>query len=152
MSRLAVLAAVGALAVAGSAIAGSTVDLRVVGTEVPPISSTRGTFVGASQGPVGAWRISIRHDALSTGPTVAVTGGSLVIALRTGTALRSSVTGGSVSVTNRGAHCTTQVYAVHVQFAAGTFDGTLMHHRHSLFGRCLIYAATINGHAVLQPR
>ena len=150
MSRLAVLAAVGALAVAGSAFAGSTVDLRVVGTEVPPISSTRGTFVGASQGPVGAWRISIRHDALSTGPTVAVTGGSLLIGLRTGTALRSSVTGGSVSVVNRGPRCTTQVYAVHVQLASGTFDGTLLHHRRSLFGRCLIYAATISGHAALQ--
>ena len=150
MGRLAVLVAVGVLGVAGAAFASSKVDLRVVGTEVPPISSTRGTFVGASQGPVGAWRISIRHEALNTGPTVAVTGGSLLIGLRTGTALRSSVTGGSVSVTNRGAHCTTQVYAVHVELAAGTFDGTLMHHRRSLFGRCLIYAASISGHAVLQ--
>lgn len=150
MRRLAVLVAVGLLAVAGSAFGSSTVDLRVVGTEVPPISSTRGTFVGASQGPVGAWRISIRHQALATGPTVAVTGGSLLIALRTGTALRSSVTGGSVSVTNRGASCTTQVYAVHVQLAAGTFDGTLMHHRRSLFGHCVTYAASISGHAVLD--
>jgi hypothetical protein len=149
MGRLAALV-LGVLALAGTAAADAKVDLRVVGTEVPPISSTRGTFVGASQGPVGAWRISIRHQALSTGPTVAVTGGSLLIALRTGAALRSSVTGGSVSVTNRGSHCTTQVYAVHVQLAAGSFDGTLMHHRRSVFGRCLIYAATINGRAVLD--
>jgi hypothetical protein len=149
--RLAVLAAVGALAIAGGASASAKVDLHVVGTEVPPISSTRGTFVGASQGPVGAWRISIRHQALRTGPTVAVTGGSLLLGLRTGTALRSSVTGGSVSVTNRGSHCTTQGYAVHVELTVGSFDGTLMHHRRSLFGRCVIYAATINGHAVLQP-
>jgi hypothetical protein len=148
--RLAVLVAVGALGVAGTALGSARVDLRVVGTEVPPISSTRGTFVGAAQGPVGAWRISIRHEALRSGPTVAVTGGSLLIGLRTGTALRSSVTGGSVSITSRGSHCTTQVYAVHVQLADGTFDGTLQHHRRSLFGRCLIYAATISGHAVLQ--
>jgi hypothetical protein len=148
--RLAVLVAVGVLGVAGAAFGSARVDLRVVGTEVPPISSTRGTFVGAAQGPVGAWRISIRHEALSTGSTVAVTGGSLLIGLRTGTALRSPVTGGLVSVTNRGAHCTTQVYAVHVQLASGTFDGTLLHHRRSLFGRCLIYAATISGHAALQ--
>src|SRR5690242_10454760 len=138
--RLAVLVAVGVLGVAGSAAASAKVDLRVVGTEVPPISSTRGTFVGASQGPVGAWRISIRHEALSTGPTVAVTGGSLLIGLRTGAAFRSAVTGGTVSVTNRGAHCTTQVYAVHVKLATGAFDGTLQHHRRSVFGRCLIYA------------
>jgi hypothetical protein len=148
--RLAVLVAIGALGVAGTALGSAKVDLRVVGTEVPPISSTRGTFVGAAQGPVGAWRISIRHEALSTGPTVAVTGGSLLIGLRTGTALRAAVTGGTVSVTNRGSHCTTQVYAVHVQLAGGTFDGTLQHHRRSLFHRCLIYAATIDGHAVLQ--
>jgi hypothetical protein len=150
MGRLAALVAVGVLGVAGAAFASAKIDLRIVGTEVPPISSTRGTFVGASQGPVGAWRISIRHEALSTGPTVAVTGGSLLIGLRTGAALHSSVTGGSVSVTNRGAHCTTQVYAVHVLLAAGTFDGMLQHHRRSLFGRCVIYAATISGHAALQ--
>lgn len=150
MRRLAVLVAVGVVGLAGAAFASAKVDLHVVGTEVPPISSTRGTFVGASQGPVGAWRISISHQALRTGPTVAVTGGSLLIALRTGTALRSSVTGGSVSVVKPGTSCTTQVYAVHVQLAAGTFDGTLMHHRHSLFGHCVIYAATISGHAVLQ--
>ena len=150
MRRLAVLVTVGMLGLTGAALGSATVDLRVVGTEVPPISSTRGTFVGASQGPVGAWRISIRHEALSTGPTVAVTGGSLVIALRTGTALRSAVTGGSVSVTNRGAHCTTQVYAVRVLLAGGTFDGTLQHHRRSLFGRCVIYAASISGHATLD--
>jgi len=148
--RLAVLVAVGVLGVAGAASGSAKVDLRVVGTEVPPISSTRGTFVGAAQGPVGAWRISIRHEALSTGSTVAVTGGSLLIGLRTGAALRSSVTGGSVSAVNRGSRCTTQVYAVHVELAGGTFDGTLQHHRRSLFGRCLIYAATISGHAVLQ--
>ena len=39
---------------------------------------------------------------------------------------------------------------MHVQLTAGSFDGTLMHHRRSLFGRCLIYAASISGHAVLQ--
>ena len=150
MGRLAALVAVSVLGVAGAASASAKLDLRVVGSEVPPISSTRGTFVGASQGPVGAWRISIRHQALSTGPTVSITGGSLLIALRTGTALRSSVTGGSVSVTNRGARCTTQVYAVHVQLAAGAFDGTLMHHRRSFFGHCVIYAATISGHAELD--
>lgn len=148
--RLAVLVAACVLGAAGPAFGSAPVDLRVVGTEVPPISSTRGTFVGASQGPVGAWRISIRHQALSTGPTVAVTGGSLLIGLRTGTALRSTVTGGSVSVTNRGRSCTTQVYAVHVELTAGTFDGTLQHHRRSLFGHCVIYAASISGHAVLQ--
>ena len=152
MGRLAALVTVGVLALAGTAFGSSKVDLRVVGTEVPPISSTRGTFVGASQGPVGAWRIQIRHEALQTGPTVAITGGSLLIALRTGTALRSSVVGGSVTVKNTGASCTTQVYAVHVQLAAGTFDGTLAHHRRSFFGRCVIYAATISGRALLLSR
>ena len=142
-----------AAALVSSGVAGaasrSSVSFHVFGTEVPPISSVRGTFVGGSQGPIGAWRISIQHQELRTGPTVAVTGGALLLALRTGTALRSGVVGGSVSVTSPGAGCTNQVYAVHVQLEEGTFDGTLTHRRRSFFGRCVIYAATIGGSATV---
>jgi hypothetical protein len=148
--RIAVIVA-SALALTSAAAASTraSVTTHVFGAEVPPISSTRGTFMGGSQGPVGAWRISIQHDELRTGPTVAITGGSLLIALRTGTALRSGVVGGSVSVVDPGARCTNQVYAVDVQLESGSFDGTLTHRRRSFFGRCVIYAATIGGSATL---
>jgi hypothetical protein len=151
MGRIAVLLAVVALASAGGASGASRTDLGVVGTEVPPISSSLGTFVGAARGPIGGWGIQIHHEPLRTGPTVAITGGSLWLALRTGAAVRTGVAGGSVTVLNRGAGCTNQVYAVHVQLAGGSsFDGTLVHRRRSLFHRCFIYAATISGHASLS--
>jgi hypothetical protein len=150
MTRIAVLLAAVALACAGAASAASRTDLRVVGTEVPPISPSLGTFVGAAHGPVGAWGIQIRHEPLRTGPTVEITGGSLWLALRTGAALHAPVEGGSVTVRSGGARCTNQVYAVHVELAGGSaFDGTLVHRRRSFFHRCVIYAATIGGRASL---
>ncbi|HEU5362080.1 MAG TPA: hypothetical protein VFU56_02005 [Gaiellaceae bacterium] len=153
MTRIAAVLAAVALACAGATAASgaSRTDFGVVGTEVPPISSSLGTFVGAAHGPIGGWGIQIRHEPLRTGPTVAITGGSLWLALRTGAALHAPVAGGSVTVRNAGARCTNQVYAVHVQLAGGsTFDGTLVHRRHSFFHRCVIYAATISGRASLS--
>jgi hypothetical protein len=152
MSRVAVLLAAVALACGGAASASGSVrtDFGVVGTEVPPIRSSLGTFVGAAHGPIGGWGIQIRHEPLRTGPTVAITGGSLWLALRTGAALHAPVAGGSVTVRSPGARCTNQVYAVHVELLGGsTFDGRLVHRRRSFFHHCVFYAATISGRASL---
>ncbi len=139
-----------ALVASGIASASSTYDLRVVGTEVPPISSSLGTFVGAAHGGlVGAWRIQIAHEPLRLGPRVAITGGRFSLRLRDGSRVGSQVVGGAVEVSVAGTGCRNQVYAVHVQLASGSFDGTLTHRRRSLLGRCLIYAATISGRASL---
>jgi hypothetical protein len=59
------------------------------------------------------------------------------------------VTGGSVAVLDRGPGCSDQVYRVRARLSVGRFDGTLVHHRHSLLGHCLIYAATISGRTTL---
>ena len=150
MSRLLPLVALLGLLAAGAAFAGSTYRVSVAGTEVPPISSTLGTFVGAAHGDlVGAWRIQVVHEALRTGPTVAITGGAFSMRTDNGHKLSSPVVGGSVTVSNPGAHCRNQVYSVSVQLASGSFAGTLTHRRRSVFGRCLIYAATISGRASL---
>jgi len=150
MRRLTLLLAAVALAGAGVASAATRTDVRVVGTEVPPITSSLGTFVGAAEGPYGGFGIQIEHQPLRTGPTVAVTGGSLWLALGTGATLHAAVAGGSVTVVAPGVRCTNQVYAVHVQLAGGsTFEGRLVHRRRSFFGRCTIYAATITGRASL---
>jgi hypothetical protein len=139
------------LAAATAASAGELRTTRVVGEEVPPISSTRGTFVGAAHGGlVGAWRIRIEHEPLRTGPTVAITGGAFSMLLDNGRRLGSAVVGGSVTVARPGARCRNQVYRVDVQLAAGTFRGTLTHRRRSILGHCVIYAATISGHASLE--
>jgi len=150
MARLVPVAFVIALALSGVAVAGATYDVSVVGTEVPPISSTLGTFVGAAHGGlVGAWRIQIAHEPLRTGPTVAITGGAFSMRLDNGSRLSSPVVGGSVTVSNPGAYCRNQVYAVSVQLRSGSFAGTLTHRRRSVFGRCVVYAATIGGRASL---
>jgi hypothetical protein len=148
--RVAVVAAALVLALAAAATASSTVDVRVAGTEVPPISSTLGTFVGTAHGGLlGAWRIQIAHEPLRTGPVVAITGGTFSLLTRDGHRVGSRVLGGSVTVMRAGGRCGNQVYAVTVQLADGTFAGTLTHRRHTLLGRCLIYAATISGRASL---
>jgi hypothetical protein len=151
MSRLVLLLALtAAVALPASASAGTTYNLQIAGAEVPPITSTLGTFVGAAHGDlVGAWRISVEHQPLRSGPSVAVTGGGFSLLLKDGHRVVSAVLGGSVTVSKPGAGCTNQVYAVRVRLEAGSFTGTLTHRRHAIFGRCLIYAATITGTASL---
>ena len=87
----------------------------------------------------------IEHQALNTGPTVAVTGGAFTLITRAGRRLTGAVTDGSVSVVNRGNRCTNQTYRVTVASEIGFFEGTLTHRRHAIFGHCIIYAATIRG-------
>jgi len=150
--KLLTLAAVGSALVAVSAAtaAAPRVD-SLTGAEIIPVSSVRGTFVGYAKGDLPAvWRATILHRALSTGPSVAVTGGSFTILPTSGSTLRGTVTGGSVTVANPGRGCTNQSYRVSVTLSIGSFDGTLTHYRHSLFGQCLVYAATISGRGVFS--
>lgn len=145
------LVAAATLGAASVATARSTYADHVVGTEFPPISSTRGTFLGVATGGLpGAWRVQIRHDALRRSGSVPITGGSFAMRTTTHGTLRAAVTGGSVAVVDGGAGCRDQTFAVHVALAGGSFTGTLTHHRHAFFGRCVIYAATIEGDASLS--
>jgi hypothetical protein len=145
------LALVVALALAATGAATSTYSVRLDGVEVPPITSTLGTFVGVARGELPAtWRVQIAHESLATAPTVEITGGKFSIYTLTGWRLSGSVTGGSVAVTNPGRGCRDQTYGVTVTFSIGSFDGTLTHHRRSLLGRCLIYSASIRGRAILN--
>jgi hypothetical protein len=59
-----------------------------------------------------------------------------------------------VQVINEGANCTNQTFAVHGILGrvgpggghgTGNFDATLTHHRRSILGTCVIYAATVTG-------
>lgn len=149
VGRLLVLvaAAVVATAAAGAAFARTAYDDRVVGVEVPPISPSLGTFVGLAAGELpGRFRVQIAHEPLAGGRPVAITGGTF--SLRTWSrTLSGAVTGGSVSVVSPGARCADQVYAVSAQLSSGSFSGRLTHHRRSLLGRCVVYAATISGSA-----
>jgi len=135
-----------AFPLATTASASSSYADSFSGTEIIPVSPVRGTFVGVARGDLTAvWRTQIVHQPLSSGSTVAVTGGTFSILGRTGVRLGGAVTGGSVTVLNRGSRCTSQTYRVSVTFNGGAFDGTLTHHRRTILGNCLIYAATITG-------
>lgn len=70
------------------------------------------------------------------------------------------ITGGQVVRTNPGTTgCTSQSYAVRLALGSvgpngtgggtGSFGGTLTHYRHSVFGTCVTYSATINGSLTL---
>ena len=150
LRRLVAVAAAGAALVASTAASAAAprVD-SLTGTEIVPVSAVRGTFVGVARGDLPAvWRATIKHETLASGPSVAVTGGTFSIVATSGARLHGDVTGGSVTVTNRGAKCTNQTYRVSVTLSIGTFDGTLTHYRHSLLGRCFVYAASISGRGV----
>jgi hypothetical protein len=138
--------ALSALAASESAAATTFVSNTLSGLEVPPISSTRGTFVGTAAGDVRfSWGAQIEHRPLSTGATVPVTGGRLLLLSPWGRTIAGSITGGSVSVLDRGRNCSDQLYRVDVTTTVGTFTGTLTHNRQELIGHCLITSATIRG-------
>ena len=134
---------------AATASASSSYSDSFTGTEIIPVSSVRGTFVGVARGELPAvWRAQIVHQPPSSGSTVAVTGGTFSVVGLTGVTLGGAITGGSVTVANRGSHCSNQTYRVSVTFGGGSFDGTLTHNRRSILGNCIVYAATISGRGV----
>lgn len=149
---LATLASVGVLAVGAAPVMSTPrVASTLTGIEVPPISSTRGTFVGVGRSSVPfTWRAQIVHRALSTGATVPITGGRLSVVTARGARASGIVTGGSVTVVDRGPRCTSQRYRVETVSNIGTFVGTLTHHRRSLLGRCLITSASVEGSGSLE--
>ena len=146
---LALATAVSSLVLAGAGVASSGYSAGIAGTEIPPISSTLGTFAGVASGPLGAaWRVQISHDPLASGPTVAVTGGRYSFVAVSGL-LSGRVTGGFVTVVDRGRGCGDQRYRVTLELEHGRFEGTLVHHRRSLLRRCVLYAATVSGNVSL---
>lgn len=141
---IALATGVGATTAAGAPRA--TVESSLTGIEVIPVSSVRGTFVGVARGGLRAgWRAQIVHQELRTGPQVAITGGTFFLLLDGHRPIRGPVTGGSVTVLDRGANCRNQRYRVDTISSIGTFTGTLTHLRRSVLGRCLVYSATIAG-------
>lgn len=124
-------------------------------------TSTEGRFAGTASGRLpGTWNVDVQHTALclSCPGTATITGGrfSLVtVANHLPDLFRGSFSGGTVQVMDPGAGCTNQKFAVdgilgnvHGWFTgtgSGTFTATLTHFRHSIFGRCVTYAASIRG-------
>ena len=126
-------------------------------------TSTRGSFAGAAPGALpGAWSATVDHTPLGTVATI--TGGKVYLATyRNGipTLVTAHFTGAPSGSFRGFTGCASQQYAVNgrlgevgfgsVGTGTGAFAGTLTHYRAKIFGRCVIYSATITGSLTLTP-
>jgi hypothetical protein len=124
-------------------------------------SSTEGKFAGTASGALpGDWNADVQHTplCLSCTPTATITGGSFSLATILNsipTLVTGKFTGGTVQVTNVGANCTNQTFAVNGVLGSvgpwysgsgsGTFSATLTHYRYRIFAGCITYGASVTG-------
>jgi len=124
-------------------------------------TSTDGKFAGSASGALpGSWNADVQHTALciSCSTTATITGGSFLLATTLNsvpTLITGTFRGGSVQVTNSGTNCTNQTFAVNGILGnvgpwyggtgSGAFTATLTHYRHSIFGSCITYGASVTG-------
>jgi len=135
-----------------------TYSFSISGTEVSATSTT-GRFVGTASGSaLGTWYAEVVHDPLGASPAAIRPGGSFGMALAQAEpayVVSGQFSGGAITVLDSGARCTNQVYRVdgRVKNVSVTGTGhvvaTLTHHRRSILGRCLLYAATVGGTVTL---
>ena len=149
-----ILAPVVAIALAANTLASSSFTYKLSGFEIAA-TSTVGTFVGVgtTADDAGTWSASIVHSPLTNGAAV-IQGGTFAY---DGTArdIAGAFTGGSLNQASGSLGCTNQTYNVTGSLAltvpssgTGTFSAVLTHYRISLFGRCIVYAATVKGGAI----
>ena len=154
-----VLAPVMALVLTGSTLAAGTFTYRLAGFEIAA-TSTVGTFVGVgtSLDDLGTWSASIVHSPLSSTGTATISAGGSFRFDGAARHIAGTFTGGSLaqrSGSTGSIPCTNQTYNVIGQLAltvpssgSGTFSAILTHYRVRLFGRCIVYAASVQGGAV----
>jgi hypothetical protein len=118
-------------------------------------TATVGTFVGVAKSAddYGSWSASIIHTALSDAGTASITGGPFAYHGKVRD-IAGTFNGGSLVQTSGLTGCTNQTYAVTGSLAltlpssgAAAFSAVLTHYRIRLFGRCIVYAATVIGGA-----
>jgi hypothetical protein len=149
---------VAALAAALAAVALGTASGASAQTYTDSISgyeyyatSTDGKFAGTASGPLpGTWNADVQHTplCLSCKPTATITAGSFSLDTVIGyvpTVVSGTFTGGTVQWTNPTTGCANQTFAVNGDLTNGTFSATLTHYRHSVFGYCVTYAASVSG-------
>jgi hypothetical protein len=148
------------LSVPATAGAAQTYNDTVSGHEYF-FTPTDGKFAGTASGVLpGYWNADVQHTplCLSCTPTATITGGSVELVTSfdgTPTLVTGDFKGGAVQVTNVGAGCTNQTFAVdgvlgsvgrwHRGSGSGSFSVTLTHYRRPIFGSCITYAASVAG-------
>jgi hypothetical protein len=154
------LAALVLLVAPATAVAAQSYSDTISGYEYA-FTSTDGKFAGTASGALpGSWNADVQHTqlCLSCTPTATITGGSFSLATvhnRVPALVSGAFVGGTVQVTNVGANCSNQTFAVngilgHVGWwssgsGSGVFRATLTHYRHSILGRCITYGASVRG-------
>jgi hypothetical protein len=151
------------LALPASAVAApASTSFAVRGFEYA-FTQTVGSFAGSAVGNAGdrgAWNARVEHDPLGSEPTF-ITGGSFWMATRSPNGHYDWVTGdfvdegGTIETLDPGANCTNELYLVTgtlgnvatrtTSGGTGSFSVTLTHHRALIFGRCVIYSASVAG-------
>ena len=161
-TNLLLTAAVALVALAGSAAAAGAAGptATLTGYEYA-FTSTDGKFAGTASGSLGGpWQAEVKHTALclSCTPTARIDGGGFKLAsIHNGrpAAVSGAFVGGTIRVTNPGASCTNQTFAVNGALAGvgwgsagrgtGTLAATLTHYRHRVLGKCVTYGAAVRG-------
>src|SRR5438874_1757400 len=142
---LALALGVVALCASAPALAAHTYNDTISGYEYY-FTSTEGRFAGSASGALpGSWNADVRHTPLcsSCTPTATITGGTFSLATivdGSPALVTGRFTGGSVQVTNPGANCTNQTFAVdgilgnvgrwYWGSGTGRFSAILTHYRH----------------------
>jgi hypothetical protein len=125
-------------------------------------TSTQGRFAGTARGSSGdraAWNAVVNHTPLTT--TATITGGYADLATSNRVRLHGLFSGGTVSQTSGFEGCTNQTYDVDgtlrevtrsdsTRKGTGSFSATLTHYRTSVFGRCVVYSASVEGTITLS--
>ena len=164
LRRLSILlvAALALLMAPATAAAAQTYGDTISGYEYA-FTSTDGRFAGTASGALpGSWNADVQHTplCLSCTTTATVTGGSFSLATTHNgfpVLVSGAFVGGTVQVTNVGSNCSNQTFAVDGILGnvgwwssgsgsgTGTFRATLTHYRHSVFGSCFTYGASVRG-------
>jgi hypothetical protein len=153
------LAAIVAATVVPQVGAATRVSSRyaVSGIETALPTNNTSTFGGSalgSRGDVAFWKANVVHQSLAhcpfgSGTSCAITGGTFALTSAKGGTLAGSFVSGRVTPVSQATPCGKQVFGVTGSVAAkqgpATFAATLTHYRKSLFGKCVIYFATIKG-------
>ena len=148
------------LVTSATAAAAQTYSDTISGYEYA-FTSTDGRFAGTASGALpGAWNADVQHTplCLSCTTTATITGGSFSLATTHNefpALVSGAFVGGTVQVTNAGSNCSNQTFAINGILGnvgwwssgsgSGTFTATLTHYRHSVFGSCVTYGASVRG-------
>lgn len=125
-------------------------------------TSTQGRFAGTARGSSGdraTWNAVVNHTPLTT--TSTITGGYADLATSNLVHVHGLFTGGTVTQTGGFTGCTNQTYDVVGTLGTvtrsdsnttgtGSFSATLTHYRTSVFGRCVVYSASVRGTITLS--